>query len=412
MGQYRQWLDALPSPKGILKDVQRRGRESLLKTGLPTKKMEAWRLTNLKRLASLLSLQIFKGQEKISNLNSKMWANAPSNGLRIVLDSYGNPQESIDYPPGLRRLNHDELQTKLDNSLKQYSTQEEWPLAINYAATNQVFGLHVKGQNLPPLELVIPAEKDTLIPSRVIIEVEEEANLELLQVVLGSNNSAHSHILEIHLGKNATLNHGFLAIGGGEASCLAQLLVDQDAFSDYSLTSVQHGWSLSRLEPRILQRFGHSKTTLNGLQISNANQQLATHSSVRFEGPEGSLNQLQKAAANGNSHSIFNGVIEVPQIAQKTNAAQLSRNLLLSSHARIDTKPELEIIADDVKCAHGATVSQLQEEELFYLRSRGINLNQASSLLLQGYCQEIVDTLPVEASRWKVLNTLLENVNS
>ena len=128
---------------------------------------------------------------------------------------------------------------------------------------------------------------------------------------------------------------------------------------------------------------------------------------VRFNGPNGRLNQLQKAIADNNSHSIFNGIIEVPEIAQKTEAAQLSRNILLSKRAQIDTKPELEIIADDVRCTHGATVSQLQEEELFYLRSRGITNQQANTLLLKGYCQEIISSLPMEANRWSLLNNLI-----
>ena len=174
---------------------------------------------------------------------------------------------------------------------------------------------------------------------------------------------------------------------------------------------MQHGWSLSRLEPTIVQLNGRGNTTLKGLQLSAKYQQLSTHTVVNFEGPEGSLNQLQKAAATAKSHSIFNGVIKVPQIAQKTNASQLSRNLLLSNLARIDTKPELEIIADDVRCTHGATVSQLQEDELFYLRSRGINSNQATALLLKGYCQEIIDSLPTDASRWNLINTIINSFN-
>ena len=127
---------------------------------------------------------------------------------------------------------------------------------------------------------------------------------------------------------------------------------------------------------------------------------------MRFDGPEGELDQLQKSLVSGKSHTIFNGSIQVPQVAQRTNAAQLSRNLMLSSRARVDTKPELEIIADDVKCAHGATVSQLQEDELFYLRSRGITEAEATALLLHGYCQEVIEQLPAEASRWQPLERI------
>ena len=91
----------------------------------------------------------------------------------------------------------------------------------------------------------------------------------------------------------------------------------------------------------------------------------------------------------------------MPRPAQRTNASQLSRNLLLSGRARVDAKPELEIVADDVRCTHGATVSQLQEDQLFYLRSRGITQSSAAALLLRGYCKEVLDRLPLDGSqRW------------
>ena len=121
---------------------------------------------------------------------------------------------------------------------------------------------------------------------------------------------------------------------------------------------------------------------------------------MRFGGPEGELDQLQKAVAADRSHSIFNGAIQVPRAAQRTDASQLSRSLLLSRRARVDAKPELEIIADDVKCAHGATISQLQQEELFYLRSRGVDGDDAAALLLRGFCCEVLDRLPPAAKAW------------
>jgi Fe-S cluster assembly scaffold protein SufB len=97
----------------------------------------------------------------------------------------------------------------------------------------------------------------------------------------------------------------------------------------------------------------------------------------------------------------------VPRLAQRTNAAQLSRNLLLSNQARIDTKPELEIVADDVRCAHGATVTRLQQNELFYLQSRGISAAVAAGLLKRGFCQEVLRDLPAAAAGWEPLKRLL-----
>ena len=105
-------------------------------------------------------------------------------------------------------------------------------------------------------------------------------------------------------------------------------------------------------------------------------------------------------------------MIEVPKIAQKTEASQLSKNLLLSSKAKVDTSPQLKIIADDVKCNHGATISQLSNEELFYLQSRGINTKKAYQLLINAFCNEIGDNLPIDESACSLLPKALENIKS
>jgi Fe-S cluster assembly scaffold protein SufB len=153
---------------------------------------------------------------------------------------------------------------------------------------------------------------------------------------------------------------------------------------------------------------GAAHTTLRGLQLVDGQRIADTHSFVEFNGPEGQLDQLHKAVAAGQGRSVFNGAVRVPRAAQRTNAAQLSRNLLLSDRARIDTKPELEIVADDVKCAHGATVSSLQTDELFYLQSRGIDADQAAALLQRAFCEEVLRELPAAARSWCSLERLLE----
>jgi Fe-S cluster assembly protein SufD len=143
------------------------------------------------------------------------------------------------------------------------------------------------------------------------------------------------------------------------------------------------------------------------LQVARDRQIADLHSLVRFEGPEGQLDQLQKAVVDDAGRSVFHGAVQVPQAAQRTNASQLSRNLLLSDRARVDAIPQLEIVADDVRCTHGATVTRLQQEELFYLRSRGLGADQAARLLLAGFCDEILASLPASASRWDPAAALL-----
>jgi FeS assembly protein SufD len=214
------------------------------------------------------------------------------------------------------------------------------------------------------------------------------------------NAALTSVVTEVRLASGAHLHHGLMAEGHPDAVLLAHPAVTQQPGSTYHLTSVSRGWSLSRLQPRVVQDSGGAVTRLRALQWAAGREIADTHSLVRFGGADGSLDQLHKAVADDGARSIFDGAVVVPREAQRTRASQLSRNLLLSDRARVDTKPQLEIVADDVTCTHGATVSRLQQEELFYLRSRGIAADQAARLLLRGFCEEVLAELPTAAAPW------------
>ena len=388
----------------LLEPVQHRGREALDRLGLPTRKQEPWRFTNLSRLKTVHDLPVVEAHEPPD------LPEAPTAGLRLVLGSSENPLEGVNLPEGVRPLNLDQLKYALGSTLDRCGCAKDWPVELNHASSREVLALRISGK-VPPLELVIAASGQGLLSTRVLLLLDEKAELELLQVFRADSGAAHSHLCEAVLGQEARLRHGVLSLGDGSGSLLATLAAQQEPRSHYELTSVFKGWSFGRIEPRVVQLDGQAMTTLKGLAVTADEQQLAVHSSMRFDGPEGELDQLQKSLAAGKSHAIFNGSIQVPRAAQRTNAAQLSRNLLLSPKARVDTKPELEIIADDVRCAHGATVSQLQEDELFYLRSRGITETEATALLLRGYCQEVIDQLPVQADRWRPLEQVHQELS-
>ena len=381
----------------VLAPVQQRGREALQRLGLPTRKQEAWRLTDLKRLEVLATLP------EVSETSNPLMPEVSDGVTRLVLGGQMDPLDGVSLPEGVTPLTDAELNRHLGQTLDHCGCAEAWPVELNHAHSQHVLALRVCGK-VSALELVL-ATGAGLTATRVLLLLESNAELELLEVFpSGSSSSdgqcAHSHVLEVHLGQDARLNHGVLASGNGEASLMAHLAIEQEPRSHYALTSVCRGWRFGRLEPRVLQLDGQANTGIHGLSLTTADEQFATHSSMRFGGPEGELDQLQKAVAADRSHSIFNGAIQVPRAAQRTDAAQLSRSLLLSRRARVDAKPELEIIADDVKCAHGATISQLQQEELFYLRSRGVDGDDAAALLLRGFCCEVLDRLPPAAKAW------------
>lgn len=396
-------LGALPVPTGPMAPVQERGRTGLSGLPLPARRQEAWRFTALDRLIGLDPAALVQG----------IPAPAPAppaapGSLRLWLDGRGDPLAGQTLPPGVQQLSEAELHGLLGQTLEASGCRNDWPVLLNKAAASQVLALRVRGAVEPVLELVSDAGAGAaLLPLRLLLVLDAGASLSLLQVHRSSGANLTSVVVEGHLGEGARLQHGLLAVGDPCATLFSHLVFRQEPGSDLRLTTATAGWGLQRLEPRIEQCHGSASTVLRGLQLVRGEQLADTHSLVSFAGPEGRLDQLHKVVADGAGRSVFNGAVRVPRAAQRTDAAQLSRSLLLSDRARVDTKPELEIVADDVRCAHGATISRLQDDELFYLQSRGIAADQAARLLLRGYCQEILRELPAAADPWQPLPLLL-----
>ncbi len=407
----QEWLNSLPPIEGDLKNEQSIGREFLLQQGMPSKKDEAWRLSNFNKLNSFLSLPTIIDSENIKSKFKSVFPEKDKDRERIIINPNKDPILNINLPDGIEKLNNREIKENLGKVVKSNNIKNDISVSLNQASSTELLALKVKRNFNQSLEIVIPSIEGKSFSTRILLLIEEGAKLDLLQILTGNNNSAQNHLIEIKLESKVELNHGLISLGEDkESSLICTLAVEQSEKSKYSLHSIHHGWDYARFEPRIVQSEGEASTIIKGLQVTKSKEQIATHSLIRFEGPNGKLDQLQKAVASEYSHCIFNGSIEVPQKAQKTEAAQLSRNLLLSKRARIDTKPELEIVADDVRCTHGATVSQLQDEELFYLLSRGIDNKHANSLLLKGYYNEVISNFPKSAGKWNFIEELIQDI--
>ena len=151
----------------------------------------------------------------------------------------------------------------------------------------------------------------------------------------------------------------------------------------------------------------HAETTLNGLSLGTDEQVIDNHTTIDHAAPHCSSHEVYKSILDGNARGVFNGKIFVRKDAQKTDARQTNRTLLLSDDATIDTKPQLEIFADDVKCTHGATIGQLDEDQVFYLRARGIDGVAARDILTFAFAADVVERIHVQTLRDQ-LNTLLQ----
>ena len=288
---------------------------------------------------------------------------------------------------------------------------KNWSNLLNHFLTDKknIVGLNISGQEIPHLEIICNSMNNFLNSKTLIINIEKSTSVSISQINIGDENSALSISSYFNIGENSVVNHGIISFGKNKSHIINTLNVWQHKNSEYNLGSLQFEYDFGRLEISIKQVEGNAKTIIKGIQITKNNEQISTYANIAFNGPNGFLDQLNKSLANDKSHSVFEGLIIVPQIAQKTDASQLSRNLLLSNHAKIDTKPQLEIVADDVKCMHGATISQLNEDEIFYMRSRGLTLEEASKLQLRSYYQEIISFLPISQERWDILALLLKN---
>ena len=215
-------------------------------------------------------------------------------------------------------------------------------------------------------------------------------------------------VAEVSVGANAQLEHVRLQRESSQAFHMASCAVSLGAASRYHSISMALGGQTSRLELKVLQTAEGSECTLDGLALIEGEQLADTHSFIDHAKPHGTSRQLHKCIVGGTAHAVFNGQVMVRPGAQQTDSAQSSRNLLLSSRAQVDTQPQLEIFADDVKCTHGATVGQLDSDEVFYLQSRGLSERVARNLLTYAFGAEVINRIPVASLRQQLEQTVLE----
>ena len=204
-------------------------------------------------------------------------------------------------------------------------------------------------------------------------------------------------VTEVAVAPNARLHHVKLQLEAQRAFHIATCAVDVAKDASYTSQTITVGARLSRYDLDVHLNGEGAFAQLDGLALIGERQLADTHTLLDHAYPNGRSEQLHKTIVGGAAHAVFNGKIFVREGAQQTDSAQQSRNLLLSDKATVDTKPQLEIFADDVKCAHGATVGQLDADQLFYLRSRGLPEQAARNLLTYAFGASIIERIPVRS---------------
>jgi Fe-S cluster assembly protein SufD len=380
---------------------------------IPTSKNEEWKFTDL----SPLLAQTFTApnpQIPPVNINGLILPEAPDTRLVFVNGIHAPQYSSIKTPTGVFVGNLAAAIAAgfaIADYLGKQPGGEEVFTAINTAGMNETAVVWVSkdiSYEMPIQLLFIATVDDTAIAiqPRTLIVLESGSSAAVVEEYLHTSIPNHAYfnntVTEIWLGETAKLNHTRIQDEDITAIHIGKTAVSQSQHSCYTGNSIDLGARLSRHNWEIFQIGAQTETYLNGLAMVNGEQESDTHSTISLTKPHGVTNQLHKCIVDDRAHAIFNGKVFVPQAAQQTNAGQLNRNLILSSTAKIDTKPQLEITADNVKCSHGATVSQLEDDEIFYLQSRGLDLETAKILLINAFAVEIIDRIPVASIREKL----------
>ncbi len=247
---------------------------------------------------------------------------------------------------------------------------------------------------------------------RILVEVARNASAELIEEYAGSGPAFTNVAVEILLHEGAELRHERIQRESPEAFHVSNLRAEVAKDGRYHSRTVSFGAKLSRQTPQVRLAGTGAEASLDGLALLNGGQVSDTHSVLDHTQPHGSSRQLHKCIVDDGAHAIFNGRIFVRHGAQQTDAQQQCRTLLLSETARVDAKPQLEIDADDVKCAHGAAVGALDPEELFYLQSRGLNAAAARNLLTYGFASDLLAHIPVASLRRSLRQQVMARTNA
>jgi Fe-S cluster assembly protein SufD len=234
-----------------------------------------------------------------------------------------------------------------------------------------------------------------------LIILSENSQATVIESYIGLNDSDYFNntVTEVCMKQNAHLQHYKIQQESMQAYHIGSLKITQAKDSRVESHSISLGGALVRNDIHSLLEAEGAGIRMNGLYMATGKQHVDNHTRVDHMRPHTSSHEIYRGVLNDHARGVFNGKVVVHKDAQKTDAVQSNANLLLSDNAEVDTKPELEIYADDVKCAHGATVGQLDQDMLFYLRSRSIDENTAKSLLTFAFADEVIRRINLDPIR-------------
>ncbi|MBS1808223.1 MAG: Fe-S cluster assembly protein SufD [Acidobacteria bacterium] len=387
--------------------------------GFPTTRNEEWKYTNVSPILKPEFRLPAARARAIANVDSFTYPESRHSQLVFVNGNYAPEfSDTSGIPAGVTVTNFREADQKLVSSY--FATQAGYDNNA-FAALNTAFAddgaiiLIPRGKIIEaPIHLLFVTENNVISHPRVLLVAEEGAIATVIEsyVSLGDEDVYFTNaVTEVITKQDANITHYRLQGESPKAFHIATTAVQQESKSIYASYAIAIGGVIARHDLNVKLEGEHIESTIDGLYVATGKQHIDNHTTMDHAYPHCNSFQLYKGILDDKARAVFNGKVFVREGAVLTDAKQLNKNLLLSSDAHVDTKPQLEIYADDVKCSHGATVGQLEEDELFYLRSRGLKPETARSLLTYGFAEDIISKIKVESVRKQLDEVVLNKLH-
>lgn len=390
-------------------DVRKKALEAFSTLGFPNTKSEAWRYTNLEKIlkkgyAPIASYQ--PGELKEASFNSFKVTNRDT--LRLVFVD-GCLNESLSEIKTIKGLHFNTLKNKEELNGSSIPNESMVELNTAFAKDGAIISIDDKAIIETPIEIynitTCPGLK--MIQPKHQITVGKAAQVSFIESYhnLCVDSSFTNAVTSIKVAKDAIVNYTKIEHPKKPNTyILDHTMVEQEANSTFSIYTLTLSGALVKNNLQVVLKGEHTTTNMYGLYLLQNSENVDNRTIVDHAVPNGYSNELYKGILGGTSTGTFNGKIYVREDAQKTNAFQSNKNILVSDDATINTRPQLEIYADDVKCSHGATSAQIEDSELFYLRSRGIGKDKAKSLLMYAFASEVWETIKDEEVKTHIEN--------
>lgn len=359
---------------------------SFLANGFPTIKEEDWKYTSLKKIVADDFLVEGNGVT-ISEEDIKKY----SLGLQYKIVFLGGTLISKPSIEGVSISDFTEFETKNNDAIS----------GLNSALAKKGFTIKVEKNTVVenPIEILFftNTETNNFVQYRNNIVVEENAQVKFVERIqnLSEAKCFVNHFTQLTIGKNSTVEYNKIQDNTENSILIDAVNITQESDSNAIVNTLIFGGAFTRNNLNFEQNGSNCDSNMTGISILDNNQFADNHTFVDHKQPHCRSNEMYKGIYLGNSKGVFNGKIMVRPDAQKIDAFQSNNNLLLSENATIDSKPQLEIYADDVKCSHGCTIGQLDDDALFYMRSRGIREKEAKAVLTYAFASEAVNNFTI-----------------